>query len=485
MAKELSNLRLGDLLTAAGLLKIEELQEAAYIAKNQSLPVGRVLIMSGYLSEALLRSAIKVQSLVKDDVLSLALAQKTLALLAIEPMELETALQKVGWVRPSNMRTNKLGELLSAAGIVNKMQLDLALAQSEHSGLPLGRALVNFGLISEELLASALSAQIFIRDKRITREQAVTALIAAKERAVSLEQTLSESGTIQLPSKPSVRLGQLLVIAGLLEESMLMHAVEIGLVEEQPLGKTLLSLGLIAEPTLVKALEAQALVATGVDVDQAANILTTAVNKNITIAHASSLLMGAQKANKAEADGKSLSLYQFLQLSGLLSAKDLERAIRVGTQDPQIMGTILQKAHILEDYVIEAAIACNDLINKRVLRPDQAIMALNHCQRTRSSIYDCFDEFGWSQPSEKPKPEAEIEQLVQSDNPAAPPLIQRKASSTSFFSKLNRKAPVDPAQSGNQGSVDLNEAVEQSNENAAIETNDENKPKKKLIDLIP
>ena len=536
MARELSNLRLGDLLTDAGLLKFEELQEAVHIAKNQSLPVGRVLIMSGYLSERVLQCAIKVQSLVKDAILDYELGLKALAILQTEPIELDDALQRLGWSKQEGMRTNKLGELLLTAGIINTMQLDLALAQSEHSGLPLGRVLVNFSLISEQLLASALSAQLLVRDKKITREQAIQGLVAARDRAVPLEETLPEAGHLKLPSKPSVRLGQLLVVAGLVDEAKLMQAVELGLVQEKPLGKMLLSLNVVSEQVLSKALEAQALVATGIDLDQAANILTTAVNKDITIGQATSLLMGSQKANRAESEGPQLPLYQFLQLSGMITKKDIEQAIRAGTEDPEIMGKMLLKAGVLEDYIVDAAVACCGLISRHVLQTEQAIMALNHCRRTRSSIYDCFDEFGWSQPPEAemrdtnpglPKPvtgiAATIERRAQAvdrkKQEEAPPeqsvfeVLQQQADASS--EETDSETPADA-----EAHADLNEEHEPGNETTAPEAETETetetkgevegeaeakaeseadgepdadsddedkpkKPKKKLIDLVP
>ncbi len=55
--------RLGDLLTGAGLLQASDLREAMLISKQQGLPVGRVLIMSGYLTEQHLQAAVQAQSL--------------------------------------------------------------------------------------------------------------------------------------------------------------------------------------------------------------------------------------------------------------------------------------------------------------------------------------------------------------------------------------------------------------------------------------
>jgi len=393
-------MRLGDLLTAAGMLKLEQLREAIEIARQQSLPVGRVLIMYGYLSGLQLQAAIHLQSMLKDNLIDYDKALKVLGLIAKSNIPVEEALQQIGWEQSEPRgKTNKLGEILLAAGIIDNQQLELGLQHSGVTGLPLGRVLVNLGVISEQLLSSALSAQVLIREQRIDRDKAVHGLIAAKERQISIEQSLQEIGQLQLPLRPGVRLGQLLVMAGLLEEKDLMHALELGLVQEQPIGKTLLGLNLVSEDNLSKALEAQALVADGMDIDQAANILTTAIAKSTTIAHASSLLLGSHKATELETDTPTLPLYQLLQFAGLLGPQELEAAVRVGTQDTEIMSRMLQKAGILDSHVISAAVACTDLVTKRVLKTEQAIMAVNNCKHMKGSIYEFFDEFGWAHPS--------------------------------------------------------------------------------------
>jgi hypothetical protein len=416
MTRDNSSLRLGDLLTAAGLLKLEQLREAIEIARMQSLPVGRVLIMSGYLTELQLQASVQLQSMLKDGLIDFDRSLQVLGLMSKGDMALDEALTQAGFKQANAPKTNKLGELLVNAGSIDGGQLAAALKQSELTGLPLGRLLVNMGVITEQLLSSALSAQVLIRGGKITRTQAIQALIAARDRQVSLEQCLAEIGTVQLPTQPTIRLGQLLLMAGIVDEKELMRAVELGLVQDKPLGKMLLSLNLISEENLAKALEAQALVANGLDIDQAANILTTASAKSITISHAASLLLGSQAAaSKQEHDSLPLPLFQFLQLAGMMGSKELEQAIRIGTQDTEIMAKMLLKAQILEPRLVDAAVACSELIAKRILKTEQAIMALNHCKHTHGSIFESFGEFGWTQPADA----AEVPQPMDLDAVAA------------------------------------------------------------------
>ncbi|MBI2094255.1 MAG: hypothetical protein HYT88_06005 [Candidatus Omnitrophica bacterium] len=56
--------------------------------------------------------------------------------------------------------TKRLGELLLERGVINRKQLDQALAhQKEHGGMMIGQILVQLGFVNEEEIALALTAQ--------------------------------------------------------------------------------------------------------------------------------------------------------------------------------------------------------------------------------------------------------------------------------------------------------------------------------------
>src|ERR1700679_3156134 len=93
MTTETTGVRLGDLLTGAGLLKPADLREAMLIAKQQGLPVGRVLIMSAYLTEHQLQAAVRAQSMLKDGLIDQETVTKALALVGAEDLSLENALK--------------------------------------------------------------------------------------------------------------------------------------------------------------------------------------------------------------------------------------------------------------------------------------------------------------------------------------------------------------------------------------------------------
>lgn len=390
MTSEAGGVRLGDLLTQAGLLRQEELREAMQIAKHQSLPVGRVLIMSGFLSDGQLRAAVQAQSLLKDGVIGLEIVLKALSLVGKEEMALEEAFRQLGYDFQQSQPTNKLGELLIESALVTREQLDQALQQSNTSGLPLGRILLLTGTVVEPLLSSALNAQVLVRDHKITREQAIQGLRSAKERQITLEQSLAENG-MQLPVHNTIRLGELLIMAGIMSDTNLMDYIELGLVSEQPLGQILIAQNVISEHILTNALELQRMVANGsLIAQQAALVLNTVATSTITIQD----VIQAQEP-QPQPVVETVPLYQFLQLAGRISPQQIEEAVRTGTRDAQIMGLMLNKIGAIDEFQMSVALALNDFMAKGIVSVEQAIVALNYCITHQISLESAFTQMGW------------------------------------------------------------------------------------------
>jgi len=388
-----ATVKLGDLLTGAGLLKPDDLRQAMMIAKTQGLPVGRVLIMSGYMQEAHLQGAVQAQSMLKDGLIDLETALGGLRVISKSDVSLDEALSKMGYAQPSNQVTNKLGELLLESGLVDKQQLEAALAHGQTSGLPLGRVLVVTGAVSEQLLSSALNAQILIRDKRVTRDQAIQSLRSAKERQVPIEETLAETGVAVL-SAESVRLGELLVMARLLDEQKLMQAVELGLINEQPIGQVLVQNGMVSDALLQSALQIQQMVSSGkLRKSHSGHVLELCHKEGLSLEAA---VDRVQPPPPAPAASGNIPLYQFLQLAGVIGAKDIEDALKVGSRDSHLMGQMLLLTGAINADLLSVALKCADLLRQGVLKTEQAVIALGICAKSHVPIEEAFRQLGWS-----------------------------------------------------------------------------------------
>ena len=400
MSTENPGVRLGDLLTSAGLLKIEALREAMLTAKQQAMPVGRILITSGYLTENQLQAAVQAQSLLKDGLVEMSIVVKALGILVTEQTSLEQAMSRCGWQKDAEAVTNKLGELLLEADIVSTEDLDHALSQCESVGLPLGRMLVLTNSLSEQMLSNALNAQVLLRDRKVTREQAILGLQAAQLRQLPLENALAESNSLQLPSATNVRLGEFLIEGGLIDQPNLMNAVELGLVQNKLIGQVLRQLNLIAEKDLSAALELQKMVAAGsLKKKEAVEIL-----QQIHSGKASLQDILKRKQNPYDeshnSDKEELLLDQFLKIAGIITQNEIEKAIRLGTQDSDIFGRMLLSAGIMEEQMVEASLDAYALVSDDTLTMDQAMIALKNCQAKAHSLEDAFKDLGWSADTE-------------------------------------------------------------------------------------
>jgi len=331
MVGDRSNQLLGELLTEAGLLQIDDLREAAHIARGQNLPIGKVLVMSGYISKELLEASIEVQSRLKDDLLNYDSAISVLNIVSKTNCPLDEALSKLD-IEPSRVAdstTNRLGALLLSSSLVSQSDFETALAESQRCGLPLGRVLANLEMLSQETIDDALGVQKLLRGGQISKEEAIDSLVASKEKKLSDK-----------------------------------------------------------EPTIAQI--EQASTHNGTTSTLETNRVSAPESKEASVEEAAK-----KGSSKAFAKLESLTLHHMLLMAGLVQTSTLESAIKDGLQKPEIMGLILKRSEILEDFVIDAAQECCQLIASGQLKPEQAIMALHQCQRTRNSIKDCLEDFGW------------------------------------------------------------------------------------------
>jgi len=326
-----SNKLLGELLTEAGLMQIDDLREAANIARSQNLLIGKVLVMSGYISKELLEATVEAQSRFKDNHLDYALGLKALKIVSARNCGLDEALLELGHSpRIGDGTSNRLGTLLLDASLVTKNEFDTALEESKRCGLPLGRVLANLTVVPEFLVNCALKVQKMLRSGEISKEEAIRSLIESKEGQV-----------------------------------------------DQPI--------LAANDTN----------AAGQNVDPSNQVETSP----IPVFHQDRVSEFTEKKGNFP-DLNTLSLHHILRIAGLIQTEALEAAIKESLENPEVMAIILKRSGLLEEFVIEAARECCQLIASGQVKPEQAIIALHQCQRTRSSIKDCLEEFGWLQKSE-------------------------------------------------------------------------------------
>ena len=168
------HIRIGDLLTEAGIVTRGDVIEAIQISKRMKLPIGRVLVMSGVLTELLLTAALQVQEYLRDNKLTIEQSYDVLNHVHANQCVLDVAMEVLDCKPTADLSRSKLGLLLVDSDICSPDQIEEALTASFGSGIPLGSMLVLQGMLSAQLLPGILDAQERLRAGKINHVDAVS-----------------------------------------------------------------------------------------------------------------------------------------------------------------------------------------------------------------------------------------------------------------------------------------------------------------------
>ncbi len=381
--------RIGELLVSASVVKPEVLLEALQVAKKSSTPLGRVLMTIGELTERDLETAIEVQSLLRDNVISAEFGVRALNLAVKNCVSLEEAFKELGWKAPTRevMVGNELGELLLEAGVVSRADLDSALRQSRENKLPLGRCLVLARTLTSALLASALTAQVLLRDGKITRKQALDGLKAAQKKHQTLESSLEEVGVFKA-NPTNVRVGELLTAAGLVTEGDKISAVEVGLMEQKPIGQVLLQSGMITNQQLQDSLRLQEKVSAGnLTGAQASEVLKQANARRVPID-----IVLSERNTKDDEIARANEVIEIVTTAGLISKEDYAKSESVSKATNISLGEVMLNNGTISRPLLRNSVQAVDLIRSKMLTVEQAAAALRYSNKTNVDFADAIKE---------------------------------------------------------------------------------------------
>jgi hypothetical protein len=391
-------IKIGDLLVELGLVSQKDLNEALQIGKDTGLPIGRVLTMSAFISEAQFQAAVQGQSLLKDGIVGMDAVKKAVELVSSQGLSPEQAFVKIGMPQDAEVRTAKLGDLLVAAGFVTPDQVDAALAQSGITGLPLGRLLVLSGILSESLLTSALNAQVLIRDGRITKDQAIEGLKNVKKRQVPIEAALSEKGFYALPNSPTVRLGELLTQSNIVSSSEVMNSIEMGLISNKQLGQVLLEMDRIKQDILSYALELQGQVESeGLTVADAIEELARANREGIKKIGPAPTKEAPKPAPAPTPPKESITLVKFLKSMRCINEENITAALQTALRDNAIFAKLLLMGNVVDQTTIERAQEIHSMLENQVVNLERASILFDLCKRKDISVKEAMEEMSWQQ----------------------------------------------------------------------------------------
>jgi hypothetical protein len=290
-------IKIGELLVRAGLLNTSDVIESIQVSHRLQIPIGRVLIMAGTVTEHLLQAALQAQLLIKEELVTVDVACEALRLAVKEHKTLQQAFQELN-VSPGYQQdlSAQIVELLLDSNIVTQEQLDEAMQTSSEADIPLSGALVLQGVLSAKFFPSILRAQELIRSGEASREEATEELKSSFLLWLKAEESLNlgdnaflsdtddylvveqpfeplpfdgeaafADGEFDQPQSelPKPRLIDMLKRAGVFNQHQVQKAYEEMLQDPMLSGRVFLAMGLTDEPTLNFAMRCHSLMKKG------------------------------------------------------------------------------------------------------------------------------------------------------------------------------------------------------------------------------
>jgi hypothetical protein len=298
-------------------------------------------------------------------------------------IDLGAALESVGYSGSIiSMSASRLGTMLLDSGLVTQAQLEVAQRASYETGQPIGKMLVSMGVMPQHLVDESLQVQKDFRDERITYSQALSKLTPAPESKNVINEAVAQAADKLALKK--IRLGELLLLSGLITDSDIMNALEYGLTKhDQPFGKSLIELGLLTQSLLDLALNLQELVCDG----------TVALNSACDTLYSYSLTRKAD-GEYTVMEAPSLRLGELLKMSGVVTDTEINQAIELSSRYPSVIGKMLVISGSISEATLLAALRCQFLLRRQMISVEQAVEALRHAEEHKMSLDDSLEEIG-------------------------------------------------------------------------------------------
>ena len=324
MAHGHEDIRLGTLLTQAGIVTDADVTKSKAVSDRCRIPLGKALVIQEKMSDSLVLAAVHAQWMLRDGFISKDDALEALRTCRRNRWNLPDALILME-IDAHASKGFRLGELLTRTNIIGEEELRGLLNAAQASGLPLGRVLTTLDLISEQLLNEFLATQERIRKGEISLEK-------------GLEHLQGTADKIAAKENQGMLLGELLTKSGLISETELEEALSEARQRKRLLGVVLAEKGPVKPEHLSLSLRMQRDVRHGMIKPEAAIELLKSIamspSKTEELLEAAGLVPTVLE--------KNMSLYQFFKVSGFFRNVQLKELCTKLAQEPQFLRQILR-----------------------------------------------------------------------------------------------------------------------------------------------
>jgi tetratricopeptide (TPR) repeat protein len=328
---------IGELLVESKVLSRDRLNFALSEQSKTNLPIGRILVATGDISERLLATALNIQALIREGTLTRANGYQALRESRAREIATVATPTSKGFYELQSSSAPMLGDLLVLAGFLSERQLTQAIEQSLISLKPIGVVLTEQKILSSAQLDSVLFVQSDIGRGDLKLADAKPILVALRN-GMALAQAYKEQKNKQLESKvsSSLTLGNFLKLLGTLSDVDLNQAIEQALKNPQIVRQILAISGVFDDSSLERSTRCYQLHLEGLDFNSVSVLFNYAQTHNISVEQGMQelRLAGFKKTQKLEqlamGNQQDIDFAQLKETAQQLRREgDLEKARRV------------------------------------------------------------------------------------------------------------------------------------------------------------
>lgn len=385
---------LGDLAVQLEVVTQVQVEQSLAISSDTGLPLGRVLVLSGLVGENDLSNLIRCQTLLREELVQIAMARRAFSMVRGTTRNIDDSLIELGWEKSLEKRLSPLGELLVDSGIISDAQLESYLRQQPRVKLPLGRMLVSSGVISDSFLSTALNVQMMVRQKRLDRPEAIEVLVEARKRQLQLTALPKAKNFYEQAVQNVPKLGELLVLSGVISESKLLEALELSLIGRKSIGELLLEKRYLSKTQLDNILLLQASLADGTlrlpQLKSVLRRLDDGFSLTDSISQAAHDVPG-----EVSGDARLMTFFEFLKSLDHTSGANIDQAFEMAKKNQRLVKQALLISGMLDEPTVELVEQCYSLYEDRRYSFDDLCTLYEYSRRRNIQVKDALEELRW------------------------------------------------------------------------------------------
>ncbi len=326
-----ATIKIGEFLKLLEVMSPQHLDETLAAAQELKIPVGRATVLRGLLTNNELSNLIQLHCLVRCNAIMLEDAKEAFSMAKRKGWQVRECLIALG-CPIDDAATVRIGELLIESERISDQDLDFCLELQKLCGLPLGRILTIDACVPELVINEALTLQSEIRQRKRDYKDAVLKLkrlkVSNEELQARKKLLLNRYGA----ADGAVDFCDLLMAANVVRRDELSEARKRCDEHGDPLSEALRELQWVDKSMLSAAAALHGLMRDGYLSGPDAVAILKRLRRSDTETLDDLPVLGCTAPQNIQA----VSLYQFLVMSGLLTADDIRELIRRLMADPDM-----------------------------------------------------------------------------------------------------------------------------------------------------